>query len=103
MITIIVARPPADKTGPVIYDPLICSEPVAVERGRNEIDINCNNRVFVTLSGPLKQAFKPGALLMVSEQAGTTWRGMILDVVDVISRAEDGLHVSMSMRVERVL
>ena len=30
MITIIVARPPADKTGPVIYDPLICSEPVAV-------------------------------------------------------------------------
>jgi len=35
MISIIVERAPADRTGDDIVDPLITSEPAARERGRN--------------------------------------------------------------------
>ena len=48
MISVIVERPPADKQGPNISNPLITSNIVAIECGRNKIEIgraSCRERV----------------------------------------------------------
>lgn len=45
-----VARPPGDKPGQPIADPLIVNEQVAVARGIAEIDHACSDRIINTVA-----------------------------------------------------
>ncbi|BDD88692.1 hypothetical protein [Desulfofustis limnaeus] len=66
-----VARPPGDKPGPPIGDPLIVTEQVAVARGIAEIDHACSDRLISTAVCGLVGWIAPGSygLLELDEGA----------------------------------
>jgi hypothetical protein len=94
---ILVQRPPASRQGPDISDPLLTAEPVAVERGRNEIDKNCSSRQIVTLEvAPL--ALRINTLVEVQDVSGSSWRGLVTGIR--ISQT-NGEGVAMTLTLER--
>lgn len=101
MISVIVQRQPADRQGPDISEPLICSEPVAVERGRNEIDRNSTNREIVTGTGPLRRFISPGPLLEVMDLEHGPWRGMVTGCALSLTRGESDFSADINLTVER--
>ena len=100
MISVTVQRAPADKPGPDISDPLITSDLVARERGRNEIDAQSTNRSLVTASGPYRQWIQPGVLLSYIGRRAT-WMGMVKRYAITISRDGDGFSADCNLEIER--
>lgn len=102
MIAIIVQRPPADRQGTDITDPLITSDLAARERGRNEIDRAGTNRALVSLSGPYRRFVPPGTLADVAGRR-ERWRGMVRRSAITISRNGDTFQADMALELEREL
>lgn len=100
MISIIVERSPADRTGADIVDPLLTSEPAALERGRNEIDAQCSDRSIVTATGPHRRWIKPGTLVEYHGQR-STWRGNIIRCAITITRDGDNFTADRALEMER--
>lgn len=102
MIAVLVQRPPADQQGPDISDNLITSEPVAVERGRNEIDRNSSSREIVTGSGALRAFLQPGSLIEVMDFEAGPWRGMVTGFSLSVTRSETEFSADTNLTVERL-
>lgn len=102
MISVIVERQPADRQGPDISEPLITSEAVAVERGRNEIDASCSSREIVTGSGPLRGYLQPGKLIEIMDMESGPWRGRITAFSLTLTRGETDFSADMNLTVERI-
>jgi len=100
MISIIVERSPADRTGPDIVDPLLTSDAAALERGRVEIDANGSDRNLVTVSGPHRRWIKPGTLMEYHGRRGT-WRGMVTRCGLTLTRSGDSFTADRSLEMER--
>lgn len=100
MISIIVERPPADRSGADIVDPLLTSEPVAMERGRNEIDGQCSDRVIVTATGPHRRWIHPGTLVEYHGQR-KIWRGILVRCAITITRDGDNFIADRALEMER--
>ena len=73
---IIVQRPPADKNGPDIVDPLLLTEPVAIARGTREIDYHSTNRSIENGNCILLPYMPSGSLINVTE-ATRIYRGKL--------------------------
>lgn len=101
MISVIVERPPSDRQGPDISDPLITSDAVAVERGRNEIDAACSNREVVSSAGPLSGYVRPGTLVEVADSERQTWRGMVKSSSIVVSMDGETFTADINLQIER--
>jgi hypothetical protein len=101
MISVTVQRAPADKQGPDISDPLITTEPVAVERGRNEIDANSTPRQIVTMDVVPIAGLRINRLIEVQDLTGPPWRGLLTAIH--ISCSQDGGAITdtMTLTVER--
>lgn len=102
MIAVIVQRPPADKQGPDISENLITSDPVAIERGRNEIDANCSNRETVTGSGPLQGWIPPGALAEVADMEQAAWRAKVRSCAITLTRGDNDFTADVNLVMERL-
>ena len=101
MINLTVQRPPADKRGPDISDPLILTGPVGRERGRNEIDKNCSNRELVSSTGPCDHFVRPGKIVEVADSEQQTWRGMVTACALVINLEGNEFTATTNLRIER--
>jgi hypothetical protein len=101
MISVTVQRPPADKQGPDISDPLITSAPVAVERGRNEIDAQSTARQIVTLDVVPMAGLRINRLVEVQDLTGPPWRGLLTGLRISSSRDGDSVTDSMTLTIER--
>jgi len=101
MISVIVQRPPADRQGPDISDPLITSEPVAVERGRNEIDYHSSNRETITGSGPLRSFIRPGLLVQVADMESAAYRAKVTACALVLTRSDTSFVADINLTLER--
>jgi hypothetical protein len=102
MISLIVERAPADRTGADIVDPLLTSETAALERGRNEIDGSSSHRETVSISGPHRRWISPGGLVEYHGRRAT-WRGMITRCALTITRDGSGFTADRSVEVERAI
>ncbi len=100
MISILVERSPADRTGEDIVDPLLTSEAAALERGRNEIDAQYSDRNMVTVTGPHRCWIQPG-LLVQYHGLRASWRGMVTRCAITITRDGDSFNADRSLEMER--
>ncbi|MGD9948920.1 MAG: hypothetical protein AB7U29_10630 [Desulfobulbus sp.] len=100
MISIIVERAPADRTGDDIVDPLLTTEAAALERGRNEIDAQCSDRTIVSVSGPHRRWIQPGSLVEYHGRR-STWSGIITRCAITVNRDGDNFTVDRSLEMER--
>ena len=103
MISIIVERGDADKQGDDIVDPLITSEAVAVDRGRNELDMNCSDRILVSSVGPYKEFFETGKIIEVSDSEQELWNGMIKSASLVLDIDNDTISANMNLTIEKLV
>ena len=101
MIAVIVERPPGDRQGPDISDPLVTSVEAARERGRNEIDRASTNRELVQSNGVLTTWIRPGAMVEVMDAEQHAWRGMVRSCAIVVNRDGDSVTASISLETER--
>ena len=98
MIDITVVRGAADIVGEVISNPMLERVPVAVQRGRTEIDRNAVIKP-VTLTTRYRAGLRPGKIIEVLDALqGLVWRGKIREV----NLAVEGVAVTASLRIERV-
>ncbi|HNC99106.1 MAG TPA: hypothetical protein PKW90_23425, partial [Myxococcota bacterium] len=95
MISIIVERSPANRTGPEITDALLTSEAAAVERGRCEIDA-ATPVVVETLTGPHRRWIAPGSLLRFHGRRDA-WQGIVTRCSLTISRDGDTFTADRSL------
>lgn len=100
MITIIVERSPADRTGDDIVEPLLTSEAAALERGRNEIDASATDRTVVTVTGPHRRWVQAGSLVEYHGRR-STWKGMVTRCALTITRDGDAFTADRSLEMER--
>lgn len=75
---IIVERPPADKNGPDIIDPILKTEAAQAERGRNAIEITSINKVKVNAGLLLNRYLPTGELYEVFDR-GSSEVGLAVD------------------------
>jgi len=101
MISVIVQRTPADRQGPDISDPLITSEPVAVERGRNEIDYHSSNREFISGNGPLRGFIRPGLLVRVADMENAPYLAKVTACALVLTRSDTNFEADINLTLER--
>jgi len=98
---VVVQRSPGDKQGPDINDPLITSEPVAVERGRNEIDANCSSRQLVTMEIVPRSGLRINRIIEVQALTGAPWRGLLTDISITMAREEERVNRAMILTIEK--
>jgi hypothetical protein len=101
MISVIVQRQPADKPGPDISDPLINSELVARERGRNAIDADYSARQTVTLDIEPVSGLRINQLVEVQDLEAVAWRSLITGISMSARRDADSVTRSQQITVER--
>ena len=102
MISVIVERPPADKQGPNISNPLITSNIVAIECGRNKIDYSYTNRELVSGTGPEKGWVRQGRIIEVADSEQNVWRGKTINCQIVIDMRKNKFAAATNIEVERV-
>ena len=73
MTDIIVRRNPGDLCGDDIIDPLLSTQAVAINRGRNELDRRATVKIPVTL----RTIFRPGVLLGQLVEVSDSLQGIV--------------------------
>ncbi len=86
---IIVSRPPANRQGTDIVDPLLTTETAGVARGTREIDYHSSNRVIERGNCPLLPYMATGTLVNVTNASGS-YRGKLKSYAIAIDISEDG-------------
>lgn len=77
-IAVVVRRGSGTRPGEDIYDPLITALPVALARGRNELDEQSSGLQPVDLNIPFRIGLRMGQVVKVIDTLfGTIWYGKI--------------------------
>lgn len=96
-VDVTVIRGAGDVFGEEIIDPMLTSEGVAVQRGRNLIDSNADARI-VRLSALYRPGIEIGQTVEVLDASmGSVWRGKITNV----GLSVEGIEVLADMTIER--
>jgi hypothetical protein len=99
---IIVTRPPADRQGPDIVDPLLTTDAAGIARGTREVDYHSSNRLVVRGNCPLLPYMATGALVNVTDASGS-YRGKLKSYAVAIDISEDGREfaATTALSIER--
>lgn len=95
-ISVTVVRPPANKQGDDIADPLISSKAQALQRGRREIDEHSTNRFEVSGTMPLGSYMKPCELVQVTDVQKGNYKARLRNWSTRITRQENGNFIAVS-------
>lgn len=95
-VSVVVQRSPGDFQGQDISDPLIATEAQAVERGRNEIESSCSDRMQVSGTCPMQPWMQPGKIVQVTDLQQGEYRAMIRSFSLSIDRQADGTFTARS-------
>lgn len=88
-----------ENQAPVITEKLLTTRESAVERGRNELDEQGQNRAVYRLNTPLTKLVLPGSLVEVQDSEQGIWRGKCVSVSLTVKRGS----VNQALGIERVL
>lgn len=97
-----VVRHPGDRRGPDIVDALLTTEQAGIERGRQEIDRNCSNRMIENGNCPQLDYMATGSLVSVTNARGS-YRGKLKSWALTIDIDQEGreFSVATSITIER--
>lgn len=102
MIDIMVVRHPGDLQGEDIQDPLIAEIPVAIERGRNEIDAN-SGLSSLEVEALIRPSLARGHLIEAHDALrGRSWRGKVTSVAFTVESGENAPVPTVSFAVDKV-
>ena len=89
-----------ESQAPVITEKLLTTREAAVERGRQELDEQGQNRSVYRLNMPLTKLVLPGSLVEVQDSSfGESWRGKCVSISLTMKRGS----VSQGLSIERML
>jgi hypothetical protein len=98
MFSVVVRRGDGLHQGDDIIDPLIKVLPVALARGRNELDERASGFQQVDVTVPFRTGLRLGQVVQVTEQLlGETWYGKLSG----ISHVFDGATMITTLRLRR--
>ena len=102
-IDIFVQRGAGDKPGDDIIDPLIGSIPVAIQRGRNELDARSVPLKKVDTEALYRVGVRLGQLARFHDLLnGVEWSGKISGISHQVTKAEnDSVQLTTKLKVER--
>lgn len=101
-VSVLVTRGAGDIQGEEVSDPLILTDAVAIERGRNLIDASSTPRQLVTLTCPFDGLHRTGTLVEVLDVERQPWVGMIRSQAFSVSVADDGAQTwNTTLTIER--
>jgi hypothetical protein len=103
MISVIVERAPADRQGADVSDPLITSDTVAIERGRNEIDFSYSDRGIVNGELPVRGWLAPGSIVAVQDLEVPEWRAMVTGCTLSVRLSGTEFSAGCSLTLEKAL
>jgi len=98
MIDLIVVRDAGDHYGPDIENPLITTVPVALQKGRNEIDSKSGQKEVILISNYRTGIRRGQTVAVMDALQGTTWVGK----VGGIAHQTSGPEVLTELTVERL-
>ena len=97
-IDVFVQRYAGDKRGDDIVDPLIGSIPVAIVRGRNELDERASGMQQIEAETIYRTGLRPGQSSRFADmQTGEIWTGKITG----IAHRAQGVEISTTLQVKR--
>lgn len=97
-IDVFVIRGAGDKRGDDIIDPLIGSVPVAIVRGRNELDARAEGLQSVEVEAVFRSGVRLGQTAMFLDmQTGERWTGKVAG----ITHRAAGVELVTTLRVRR--
>lgn len=100
MIDLFVQRGSGDKPGEDVVDPLVSSIPVAIVRGRNELDDKAHRKDDETLGTVYRDGVRLGHLARTYE-VGEIWTGKIDGIEHTIRKVGDSVQTTTSLQLER--
>lgn len=99
---VIVTRHPGNKDGPDLIEALLATVPVALSRGRREMDENAHAKADVTLTTLYRSGVRLGQLIEVNDALqGETWYGKITGINHRIGPSDAGLVVLTTLTIRR--
>lgn len=102
MIDIIVQRGSGARPGADIVDPLIASVPVAIQRGRNELDERASGMREVSVEVVYRTGVRAGQLARFYDaQLGQIWTGKIAGISHSVSNVNGSLQTITTLKVKR--
>lgn len=97
-VDIFVIRGAGDKRGDDIVDPLIGSVPVAIMRGRNELDDRAEGMQTVEVETVYRTGVRLGQVARFHDiQTGEVWSGKIAG----ITHSQAGVELTTMLQVQR--
>lgn len=101
-ISVLVTRGAGEHQGADVTDPLITTDAVAAERGRNLIDASSTKRQLVTLTCPFSGLHRTGILVEVLDVERPPWIGMLRAQTFTVFVADDGAQTwDTTLTIER--
>ena len=98
MIDIFVQRGAGDKRGEDIVDPLITAIPVAIQRGRNELDRQAHASRDVEVETIYRTGVRLGQLAKFQDaQTGLEWLGKIVGITHKFS----GVQLTTKLQIKK--
>lgn len=99
-IDLFVQRGAGDKQGEDVVDPLLGSIPVALARGRNELDAKAHRKDDESLETVYRAGVRLGDLARTYE-TGEVWTGKITGIQHTVSKVGESVQTTTSMQLER--
>jgi|GEM_PF-1323236 len=102
MIDIIVQRGAGDRPGADIVDPLISAIPVAIQRGRNELDERSSAMTEMEEETIYRLGVRVGDLADFHDlKTGEIWKGKIAGVTHNVRKVNNALEITTTLHVKR--
>jgi hypothetical protein len=99
MTALVVTRYGGVRVGDDVVDPLVTSDVVAINRGRNELDAQDEHVDLVEIEAKFRGGVAPGKLIEVFDSfQGVSWKGKVQSV----SHRADGGTLITRLTVARV-
>lgn len=101
-IDIIVIRGAGDRPGDDIVDPLIGSIPVALERGRNELDARSSALQDFSVETVYRTGVRCGQIVrLYNEQTGAIVTGKVGGITHEVRKVDESVQLTTRLRVKK--
>lgn len=101
-IDIFVVRGAGDRRGEDVVDPLVSALPVAIQRGRNELDGLSSAPQTVSAETVYRPGVRTGQLARFCDsQSGSRTMAKIMGVTHEVRKVGDSVQISTTLRLRR--